>query len=64
MKLLIEKDRLVFKPEIPHDHFMLGALSSCAFPSLVKIVNDTDNPDPKVIALEIKKEDLLKFLLQ
>jgi len=64
MKLLVEKDRLIFKPEFPHDHFTLGAISGSKLSSLVKIVNDTDNPNPTVIALEIKKEDLIKFLIK
>jgi len=64
MRLLVEKDRLIFKPEFPYDHFVLGAISGSKLASLVKIVNDTDNPNPTVVALEIKKEDLLKFLVK
>ena len=63
MKLLVERNRLIFKPEVPHDHFMLGVISCAVVPCLVNIVNDTDNPNPTVIALEIKTEDLIAFLL-
>lgn len=64
MKLLIEKNELIFKPESLHDHFILGGVAHSALPTLVEIISDTDNPDKKIVAVKIKKEDLLDFLIK